>query len=98
LPRHHSVYKPGRVSYACRMKPNLELTTGEKEVLRYYLLHCKRHGAPPTIRQLCEHMGSKNPNTAQGYLKRLQAKGYLEGRPVTVIRFKLTPKAKKVAL
>jgi SOS-response transcriptional repressor LexA len=86
------------VSYACRMKPNLELTTGEKEVLRHYLLHCKRHGAPPTIRQLCEHMGSKNPNTAQGYLKRLQAKGYLEGRPVTVIRFKLTPKAKKVAL
>ena len=92
------MYNCGRVSYAYRMKPNLELTTGEKEVLRYYRKHWERHGVPPTVRQLADHMGSKNPNTAQGYLRRLQAKGYLEGKPVTLIRLKLTNKAKRATL
>lgn len=77
---------------------NLELTTGEKEVLRYYTKHFEKHGIPPTIRQLADHMGSKNPNTAQGYLKRLEAKGYLSPKPVTYIRLKPTAKAKKAAL
>ena len=76
----------------------MELTSGEKEVLRYYTLHFEKHGVPPTLRELAAHMGSKNSNTAQGYLRRLEAKGYLAPKPVTYIRLKPTSKAKKAVL
>jgi repressor LexA len=79
---------------------NLELTSGEKEVLRYYSKHLEKHGIPPTLRELAAYMGSNNCSTAQGYLRRLEAKGFLEPKPVayTFIRLRPTAKAKKAAL
>lgn len=75
---------------------NLELTTPQKEALDAYRKHCDKHdGAPPTVRELAFYLG-KSSNAAHYLIQKLREKGYLTMKPVTIIRPKLTAKARKV--
>lgn len=76
---------------------NLELTTHEKECLRLYREHVAQHKAAPTLRWLGAQL-SINHSAARYLILRLEEKGYLAQKPVTVMRLKLTAKAKKAAL
>jgi len=78
-------------------KPNLELTTHEKDCLRLYREHVAQYKKAPALRWLGQQLDINH--SAAGYLiKRLTEKGYLAEKPVTVMRLKLTNKAKKAAL
>lgn len=77
------------------MRKNKELTTGEREALRFYRSFAEKHGKPPTLRQLAAHMGSPYPNTAQNYIAQLEAKGFLGPRRITETRLMVTAKGKK---
>lgn len=77
--------------------PNEELTSGEKAALRHYIAYMKRHGHPPTYRELAERIGDAHVNTAYYYVQQLRKKGALTPQPITVRRLASvpTPKGKK---
>ncbi len=78
-------------------KPNLELTTTEKELLRAYREHLEKYGAPPSLRQLGEYIGVVH-SAANYLLQRLRDKGYMQEKKITSTRLMLSSKGKKVAL
>lgn len=75
-------------------QPNLELTTAQRGALEAYHKHTERFGGPPTVRQLGAALGLGH-NAAWTLIKKLEAKGYLKPRPVTVTRLGLSAKAKR---
>lgn len=77
---------------------NEELTTGQKEALRAYREHVAKYRKAPSLRELAAALGVLR-NTASHYVQELAAKGYLEeGRPITLIRMRLSAKGRKVEL
>jgi DNA-binding transcriptional regulator YhcF (GntR family) len=77
--------------------PNDELTTSEKRCLAAFRKHVERYKSEPTIRWLAEQL-EVYPNTITYALKKLRGKGFLEDKPITVIRIKLSERGKKVPL
>ena len=77
--------------------PNVELTTAEKRVLVLYRDHVDKYKAPPTYRWIADLLGVTH-NAIVQHVKKLEAKGFLARRPVTIIRLTLSDKGKKVAL
>ncbi len=55
-----------------------ELTDRESVVLSIIREFCRRHGYPPTIRQLCELVGASSPSTVHQCVVALRRKGYLK--------------------
>lgn len=67
------------------------LTTKQKQVLDFITAYCDEHGYPPTVRELCAHLGLKSPNTAHFHLKTLKDKAYIriapgKNRGITVLK------------
>lgn len=87
------------VSYSLVMppRPNSELSTTEKEVLRIYREHIEAHGQPPSVAHVARMVGCMR-NTVYASLKSLAKKGYYRERPVTETRLVLSSKGKKVQL
>ncbi len=73
---------------------NTELTSNEKEALRFYADFLSRHKKAPTFRQIADHLGVY-PNAARWVIDKLKEKGHLVERPVTVMRLKVSAKGKK---
>lgn len=78
-------------------RSNLELTTQEKECLRLYRAHLEKFRTPPTRRWLSEQMKYRSHNAVTHLLSKLEEKGYLVTKPVTVMRLKLSAKGKRAA-
>ena len=78
-------------------KPNQELTTREKDVLRAYREHLDNFGVAPSIAQLARMLDVAR-NTIQWAFNKLQIKGYLQEKKVTAIRLTLSQKGRKVEL
>lgn len=76
---------------------NLELTTAEKEVLRLYREYWEKHRAWPTYRYIAGLLGVQHNNVLQ-HVRKLEEKGFLVRKPITVMRLRLGPKGKRVAL
>lgn len=79
-------------------KPNLELTTVEKEIIAFHAAYTKRYGAPPTLRAMARHF-EVFPNAIRYHLKNLVEKGHIkekEPRPVTG-KFVLSAKGRNAA-
>lgn len=55
----------------------VDLTNGQKRVLRAILRFARSAGRMPTIRELCAVLGISSPNGVNGHLRALEVKGYL---------------------
>jgi SOS-response transcriptional repressor LexA len=78
-------------------KPNQELTTREREVLKAYRDHLEAHGYPPTNAQLARQF-ELSWNSIKWAIDHLMKKGYLQEKKVTAIRLTLSQKGRKVEL
>lgn len=73
---------------------NENLTTIQEEALVAYRRLTEKHGEPPAVRTLAAALG-KSPNAAMQLINQLRKKGYLTMKPTTIIRPKLTAKARR---
>lgn len=55
-----------------------ELTAHQREVLGFIVEYQRRHGFPPSVREICGRFGFRSNRTVQGYLDALQKKGYIQ--------------------
>ncbi len=53
------------------------LTERQEELLNYIKDHILIHGYPPSIREMCDHMGIRSTNGVNDHLKALVRKGYI---------------------
>lgn len=56
----------------------MKLPPGQQRVLDFVLAHLRRHGFPPTYREIGDALGFASPNAARRHLDALQRKGLLE--------------------
>lgn len=67
-----------------------KLTARQQQVLDFITERIDTLGYPPTVREICTHMGTTSTNGADAHLKRLVAKGYIKrakfgSRSITLI-------------
>lgn len=55
-----------------------DLTDKQKECLIIINLLTKRHGYPPTVREIGREMGTRSSATAFHHIKKLKEKGYIK--------------------
>lgn len=53
------------------------LTKKQKEILDIIRNYIEENRMPPTVREICELAGISSTSTIQGYLNRLERKGYI---------------------
>ena len=63
------------------MQGEKSLTSRQRAVLAHFNEAVRVRGAPPTIREVAKHFGFTTPRGAEGHLRALAAKGFLEHRP-----------------
>ena len=68
-----------------------ELTDRQHRVLQFIESQIKKHGYPPTIREIGRHLGIKSTNGVNDHLNALQRKGYIKrqdhkSRTLAVVR------------
>ena len=56
-------------------------TKRQKEVLEFIKEFYARESMPPTVREICGHLGLKSPGGVHRILKELESKGLLSSRP-----------------
>lgn len=54
------------------------LSLKEKQVLEFIEDYLRQHGISPTYKEICSHFGFASFNSAQRYLKQLEAKKYIQ--------------------
>jgi repressor LexA len=59
---------------------NPPLTPSQQQVLDYIRECCRVQGAPPSYREIQQHLGYKAVGTVQDHVRALRTKGYLEER------------------
>jgi repressor LexA len=57
---------------------NEELTERQQRVLQFIESQIKKHGYPPTIREIGRHLGIKSTNGVNDHLNALQRKGFIK--------------------
>jgi hypothetical protein len=77
-----------------RMPENKNLTTTQESALAVYRKLTDRLGEPPSVRVFAEALG-KSHSAAHAFIQQFRKKGYLSMRPITLIRPRLTTKARK---
>lgn len=58
-----------------------ELTGRQREALEFIAAAVEERGYPPSVRELCEHMGISSTRGALRHLEALEKKGYISRRP-----------------
>ena len=54
-----------------------QLTDRQQEVLDFIIGHFNEHGVMPSYRELCDGIRCASPNSAFGFLRALERKGYI---------------------
>jgi repressor LexA len=57
------------------------LTGRQQEIWDFLVDYVKRHGYPPTVREICEKVGLASPSTVHAHLANLERAGYLRRDP-----------------
>ena len=57
------------------------LTGRQQEIWDYLVEYVDRHGYPPTVREIGEHVGLASPSTVHAHLANLERAGYLRRDP-----------------
>lgn len=65
-------------------------TVGQKRVLAFIKAFQAEHGMPPTLREICQHIGATSTNAASTFVRGLIRKGLLERRPMIARGLRLT--------
>lgn len=76
------------------MVKNKNLTSTQEDALAVYRRLCERGGEPPTVRAFAEALG-RSKTSAHNLINQFRRKGYVSMKPVTIIRPKLTAKARR---
>ena len=58
-----------------------KLTGQQREVLKFAKAYTKKHGMPPTRKEISASFGWKSWNSAQCHLEALKTKGYIDILP-----------------
>lgn len=67
------------MSYAPSYHPSSREPTDRQAVALHYVhAMISLRGYPPTVRELCRHMGLRSTNAGADFIKALTRKGYLE--------------------
>ena len=76
LVRHNVQVKRGE---SVRSQEGLEPLSGvQRAVLRFIAWHRLHKGMSPSLREICQQMGTRSLNGVSGHLDQLEAKGYVE--------------------
>ena len=59
------------------MSTEKELTKKQKRVLLFLEEFIQKHGFPPTVREIAQHLGMSGPHSAKRFLDMLQEKGFI---------------------
>jgi repressor LexA len=54
------------------------LSKRQKEILRYIISEVRKHGYPPSVREIGQAVGLSSSSTVHAHLKNLEKKGYLK--------------------
>ena len=57
------------------------LTARQQEIWNYLVEYVDRHGYPPTVREIGEHVGLASPSTVHAHLANLERAGLLRRDP-----------------
>lgn len=57
-------------------------TEGQKRVLAFIHTFQRDNGMPPTLREICKHLGASSSNAAATFIDGLIKKGLLRRRPM----------------
>ena len=57
------------------------LTGRQQEIWNFLVEYVERHGYPPTVREIGEHVGLASPSTVHAHLANLERAGYLRRDP-----------------
>ncbi len=58
-----------------------DLTERQRQVLSFILRSVERRGYPPSVREICEELGTTSTRGAQRHLEALERKGYITRGP-----------------
>jgi repressor LexA len=58
------------------------LTRGDGQTLKFIAAHIEQHGYPPTLREICQHVGSTSTNAAACRVRSLVSKGMVGRRGI----------------
>lgn len=83
----------------------MELTPRQKSVYDFICAHHRRHGFPPTVREICDRLGLSGPAGVHRILKVLEENGYIQSaagknrswRPLNVEQAFMMPVAGRIA-
>lgn len=60
-----------------RHKPGGPLTERQAYVHRWVVNYCRKHGSPPTLREVMTAMCFRSPNATVTYFRALQRRGFM---------------------
>ena len=66
------------------------LTGRQQEIWEFLVEYVDRHGYPPTVREIGEHIGLASPSTVHAHLANLERAGYLRRDPTKPRALELT--------
>ena len=73
------------------------LTARQQEIWNYLVSYVDRHGYPPTVREIGEHVGLASPSTVHAHLANLERAGLLRRDPTKPRALKLIGRERREA-
>ena len=58
-----------------------KITPKQKKILTFFDVYCRKHGYPPSLREICKRFSMSSTNGARYHLQRLKALGYVKIEP-----------------
>jgi repressor LexA len=80
------------------MEAPFVLTTRQQEIWNFLVEYVDRHGYPPTVREIGEHVGLASPSTVHAHLANLERAGLLRRDPTKPRALELIGRERRDAL
>jgi repressor LexA len=80
------------------LEASFVLTTRQQEIWNFLVEYVDRHGYPPTVREIGEHVGLASPSTVHAHLANLERAGLLRRDPTKPRALELIGRERRDAL